>query len=172
MTECFDQVTEWCSHASALGTILFNIINLDGRIECPLSKFPGDRKLKGVADTGEGSGAIQWELDRLEGWEERDLMRVNNRRCKFLHVGRNNHIYQYRLGADLLERSSAEEDLGVLVDNRFAVSQQCVLVAKKAIGNLGCITESMASRVRVVIFPVYSALVRPHLQHRVQLGAL
>lgn len=59
MTECFDQVTEWCSHASALGTILFNIINLDGRIECPLSKFPGDRKLKGMADTGEGSGAIQ-----------------------------------------------------------------------------------------------------------------
>jgi len=111
-------------------------------------------------------------LDRLEGWEERDLMRVNNRRCKFLHVGRNNHIYQYRLGADLLEWSSAEEDLGVLVDNRFAVSQQCVLVAKKAIGNLGCITESVASRVRVVIFPVYSALVRPHLQHRVQLGAL
>ena len=92
-------------------------------------------------------------------------MRFNKGKFRVLHLGRNNHIYQYRLGADLLERSSAEEDLGVLVDNRFAVSQQCVLVAKKAIGNLGCITESMASRVRVVIFPVYSALVRPHLKY-------
>ena len=33
----------------------------------------------------------------------------------------------YRLGADLLERSSVEKDLGILVDNRLAMRQQCVL---------------------------------------------
>ena len=35
---------------------------------------------------------------------------------------------QYRLGADLLERSYVEKDLGVLVDNRLAMNQQCTLV--------------------------------------------
>ena len=55
-------------------------------------------------------------------------------------------MYQYRLEDDLLERSSAERDLGVLMDNRLAMSQQCALVAKKANGILGYIKMSVASR--------------------------
>ena len=62
-----------------------------------------------------------------------------------MHLGRNNHMHQYRLGADWLEKSSAEKDLGVLVDHRLAMSQQCALVAKKPNGNLGCIKKSMAT---------------------------
>ena len=44
-------------------------------------------------------------------------MRFNKRKCRILHVGRNNRMRQYRLGDDLLEMSSVEEDLGVLVHN-------------------------------------------------------
>ena len=38
------------------------------------------------------------------------------------HLERNIHIHQYRLGDDLLEMSSAEKDLGILVEKRLAMS--------------------------------------------------
>jgi len=81
-----------------------------------------------------------------------------------LHLGRNNPMHQYRLGADLLESSSAEGGLGVLVDDRLTMSQQSALVAKKANSILECIKKSVASRSREVHLLHYSALVRTHLE--------
>jgi len=140
-----------------LGPVLFNIfVNyLDEGTVSTLSKYVNDTKLGGMADTADGSAAIQQDLDRLESWVTINQMRFNKSKCRALYLGRNNRMYQCRLGDDLLERSSAEKDLGVLVDNRLAMSQKCVLLAKKFNGILECIKRGMASRSREMILTLY-----------------
>ena len=115
----------------------------------------------------ESCAVIQQDLNRLKSWAEKDLMEFNKGKCRVMHMERNNHMHQYRLGVDLVESGSAEKDLEVLVDNRLDMSQQYVLWDKKANGILVCIKKSLASRLREEVLPLYSALMRPHLDYGV-----
>ena len=106
-----------------------------------------------MIDTPEGWEAIQRDLDRLEQWSQ-----VNNKsKRKILHLGRDYSRYQYKLGAERTECRPAEKHLGVLVDGKLNMSQQCALAAQKANCTLGCNKRSEASTLREDSAPLLCA---------------
>ncbi|KAK4827175.1 hypothetical protein QYF61_015137 [Mycteria americana] len=140
---------------SVLGPVLFNIFSndIESGTEGTLSKFADDTKLSSAVDSLKGRDAIQRDLDKLEEWADVNLMRFNKAKCRVLHLGQGNPLYQYRLGGEGIESSSVEKDLGILKANHI----------------LGCIKRSVASRLREVILPLHSALMRPYLEYCMQL---
>lgn len=75
-----------------LGPVPFSIFinDLDDGRECTLSKPADNTKLGGIAEPPDGCAAIQKDLNKLEKWVKRNLMKFNQLKCKVLHLGRTN----------------------------------------------------------------------------------
>lgn len=143
-------------HQGAIqGIVLFDILSdPEDRYDCTLSKFADDIRLGDRPNVSERHAASQ--RDRMEKWANRNLIEFNKGKHKVLHLGKNNSRQWYTL--EQPESSLAEKDLGVLPHIRLNMTQECVLVTKKASGILCCLRMSDASRLREVILALYSAL--------------
>lgn len=98
------------------------ISNLDDRIKCTPMKCADDTKLSGEADTLEERSTLKEDLDRLEEWANKNLMKFNKK--KHLAPGKHHPGMQHRLGSIPLGRCSVERAPGILVDKKLNMSEQ------------------------------------------------
>ena len=131
--------------------------------------FADDSKLYSEIRTDEDREKLQKGIDDLVSWSNKWLMRFNSKKCKILHLGRNNpnHDYFMNEGNDRNKLSSTdcEKDLGVNIDPLLSFDKHINLICSKARSLSGMILRNMISRSCEILVPLFKALVRPHLEY-------
>ena len=86
-----------------------------------------------------------------------------------LHLGKNNPNYDYTIKhndtVQPLKETTAEKDLGVIVDPLLDFDQHITAQVKKARGIAAMILRSITSRDSDILVPLFTALVRPNLEY-------
>ncbi|KAJ7425572.1 hypothetical protein BTVI_02481 [Pitangus sulphuratus] len=120
-------------------------------------------------DLLEGRKALLRDLDRLDQWAKTDDIRFRKAKCQVLHFRHNNFRQSYRLGEEWMEICPVEKDLGVWIDRKLNMSEQCAQMAKKVNGILACVRNSVASWTREGKNQYWEG--RPHLKSCVHFWA-
>ena len=164
-------VTSGVPQGSVLGPVLFiyYINDLPEAINSDLKIFADDTKTFSEIKTTEDRDALQNDLDLLVEWSEKWLLKFNSKKCKVLHIGKNNPKYKYyiRDGNQIneLEETLCEKDLGVHVDNNLKFEEHIVLTVKKARRISGMINRAIFYKIPKIMLPLYKALVRSVIEY-------
>ena len=119
-----------------------------------------------------GWNAIQRDVDRLERWTQVNLMRFKKSKCQVLYLGcGSSHYPSTSWVMKGLSAALAEKDLEVPLDGNYMVmSQQCALPCSPGSQLYpGLHQKKHFSKLREVILPPYSALVRPQWEFCIQM---
>ena len=108
------------------------------------------------------------EIDSLTEWSYTWQLHFNTDKCKNMHLGKNNAKETYTMDGQVLETTSAEKDIGVMVQDDLNPSLHCGEVAAKAIGVLGQLSRAVMYRDSTTFINLYLVYVRPILEYCIQ----
>nr|VZI41323.1 unnamed protein product [Spirometra erinaceieuropaei] len=132
---------------SVLGPILFLIYVDDAArdLDCEVAMFADDMKIWSLIRGPADEDRLQMNLNRLEEWSNRWLLRFNVAKCSILRLGntaRSASTRGYFLGGVALQEVEAQKDLGVLTTSSLKPSAHCSRVAKTAMSVLYAIKRA------------------------------
>nr|VZI34782.1 unnamed protein product [Spirometra erinaceieuropaei] len=158
---------------SVLGPILFLIYVDDAArdLDCEVAMFADDMKIWSVIWGPADEDRLQMNLNRLEEWSNRWLLRFNVSKCSILRLdntARSASTRGYFLGGAALQEVDAQKDLGVLTTSSLKPSAHCSMVTKSAMSVLYAIKRALMDFDEEAFSTTFGTFVRPHLEYGIQ----
>ena len=152
---------------SVLGPTLFiyYINDMPDILNSLIKIFADDTKIYASVDSISGKEELQDSIDRLQKWSEDWQIKFNSTKCKVLHIGKNNPKYEYFMNGMKLEETTAEKDLGVVVDSNLTFDVHVNETVKKANRLCGMINTYVHLKKPFIMAPLFKTLVRPILEY-------
>ena len=167
----WNDVLSGVPQGSVLGPLCFIVFinDIDGvaGLVNIILKFADDTKLGHTVNNDSDRLTLQKCLDDLYNWAEKWGMLFNVEKCKVMHVGRGNQLYEYTMNNEKLKVVSEEKDIGVKIHQSLKPSSHCIEAARTANGVLTQITKSFHYRDKVTFLNLYKTYVRCHLEFSV-----
>ncbi len=164
-------VNSGVSQGSVFGTLHFIIFINDVYVKFNnlISKFADDTKIGNSVLTDEDRQSLQEGLHESSAWSDGWEMVYNVDMCQVLQVGARNMKFDYEMRGVKLRSVQYVKDMAIKIASNLKFSPQCIDAANKANRMVGFIKKKNLLKNRYVILRLYIRLVRPHLEHAVQL---
>jgi endonuclease/exonuclease/phosphatase family metal-dependent hydrolase len=171
-TSSWQPVESGVPQGSVIGPILFVIYinDLPDAINHTIQLFADDTKLYSKIESVEDCEGMQQDINRLQDWSDKWLLRFHPAKCKVMRIGPNQPDFQYHMresSGKLINLSTveSEKDLGVTFDNNLTFDQHIADTVSKANRIMGMIRRSFVFLDGPTFSNLFKMLVRPHLEY-------
>jgi hypothetical protein len=161
-------VTSGIPQGSVLGPLLFVIFinDLPEELQTSAYLFADDTKVYNIIKNKNDQENLQKDLNKLEEWSDRWLLRFHPDKCKHIHVGKqiepNTRYYIHNKKLEIIEE---EKDIGVTVDNKLSFENHLNLKVNKATGMFAMLRRTFKHIDAKSLTNLYKTLVRTHLDY-------
>ena len=155
---------------SVLGPLLFVIYinDLPDSIKSNILLFADDTKIFRQVSCRDDATVLQDDIDALNSWTEKWLLKFNTDKCHVLTLGKFDkiqHTHRYTLYGSELEHVFEEKDLGVIIDMELSFEEHMTTKIKKANSIMGLIRRTFSFLDGETFKKLYTSFVRPHLEY-------
>ena len=170
-----DTVSDWSEvvsgipQGSVLGPLLFIIFINDMIKECHYGSqiylYADDSKIYKYVRNESDAKELQEDLYRIVNWINKNLLKLNVKKCTIVSYGRDIQSHRYSIGDINLERSESIKDLGVTFDDGLSFENHIKEKVKKANSMLGIIKRNFDKMPPETSVMLYKSLVRSHIEY-------
>ena len=163
----WSKVKSGVPQGSVLAPILFALYinDLPENLKSKAKIYADDTKIYSTVTTPAQRNNIQADMKTLMKWSSEWQLEFNSEKSKVMHMGTRNAETSYIMGETIIQTTTEEKDLGVVIDKQLKFHGHVTYAANKANRVLTTIKRTFETRDQETIPLLYKGLVRPLLEY-------